>query len=118
MHTEVFEAALRQAVLCRDEALKDVLNDYKQYAGLSVHWVLVGSSGMGTRPPEGGVLRHYGMCAGKGRHLVKTIANTQFLENISTHPHNFQFRCAVLSPNFTVSALIASTVCSVSGPQA
>jgi hypothetical protein len=85
-------------VACRNDTLQEMLDDYKEYAGLSVHWVIVGPSNRLTRPESGGVLKHYTECSGKGRHIVKTIANTYFLENISTHPHNFQFRCADTEP--------------------
>lgn len=80
--------------VCRNETLGELLQDFKEYAGLSVHWVIVGSSGRETRPAAGGVLQSYGTCAGEGRHVVKTIANTRFLENVATHPHNFEFRYA------------------------
>eukprot|EP00892_Ulva_mutabilis_P000947 jgi/Ulvmu1/10853/UM007_0027.1 len=79
------------------DKLPDFLDAYKQYPGLSVHWVLVGPSGRRKRPASGGVLRHYPQCTGKGRHMVKTIANTFFLTNIATHPHNFEFRAGMQS---------------------
>eukprot|EP00892_Ulva_mutabilis_P000948 jgi/Ulvmu1/10854/UM007_0028.1 len=75
-----------------EQRLPDFLDAYKQYPGLSVHWVLVGPSGRHTRPPAGGVLQHYLQCAGTGNYVIKTIANTFFLANIATHPHNFEFR--------------------------
>jgi hypothetical protein len=77
---------------CRDESLQEMLNDYKERAGLSVHWVHMGPSGVDKRPAAGGVLRHYTKCEGHGNPKVKTIANTYYLENISPHAHNFQFR--------------------------
>eukprot|EP00892_Ulva_mutabilis_P000949 jgi/Ulvmu1/10855/UM007_0029.1 len=81
------------------QRLPDFLDEYKQYPGLSVHWVLVGPSGRRNRPESGGVLRHYTQCAGKARRMVKTIANTFFLTNIATHPHNFEFRYGALPVN-------------------
>jgi hypothetical protein len=79
-------------MVCRNETLKELLEDYREFAGLSVHWVVVGSDGRETRPTTGGVLQSYSQCAGQGRHIVKTIANTYFLRNVATHPHNFEFR--------------------------
>lgn len=79
-------------LLRKEETLKDNLDDYKAYAGLSIHWVVVGSGGRMSRPATGGVLQSYDTCAGQGRHMVKTIANTYFLENVALHPHNFVFR--------------------------
>ena len=81
----------------RDQKLPQFLDAYRQEAGLSVHWVLVGPSGRRTRPPGGGVLQHYTQCAGEGRHMVKTIANTFYLANVASHPHNLEFRCAAAS---------------------
>lgn len=76
-----------------------MLDDYKEYAGLSVHWVHVGPSSHRQRPRSGGVLHHYKHCDSQGDPKLKTIANTYFLENISGHPHNFEFRCALYSCN-------------------
>jgi hypothetical protein len=39
--------------------LKSILNEYKAYAGLSVHWVAFGPNGLKTRPESGGSIRHY-----------------------------------------------------------
>ena len=85
-----------RACTCRpDQKLPDFLDEYKQYAGLSVHWVVVGPSGQDVRPVAGGVLRNYDHCSGRGSPWIKTIANTFFLTNIAYHPHNFEFRCAL-----------------------
>ena len=85
----------RAGPACREaQTLPAFLDAYRQYPGLSVHWVLVGPSGRHTRPATGGVLRHYPQCAGTGHAIVKTIANTYFLTNVASHPHNVEFRCA------------------------
>ena len=78
-----------------DQKLPDFLNEYKDFAGLSVHWVIVGPSGQDRRPTAGGVLRNYSHCAATASPWIKTIANTFFLSNIAYHPHNFEFRCAL-----------------------
>lgn len=75
--------------------LKHLLNDYKWFAGLSVHWVMVGPSGRVQRPAAGGVLRHYSSCNKAPNVSVKTIANSYYVSGIKNHPHTFEFRCAV-----------------------
>lgn len=86
--------ALTRQQRCRSgSSLSEFLDAYRHEVGLSVHWVLVGPSGRRTRPEAGGVLRHYRRCAGEGRHMVKTVANTFYLSNVASHPHNFEFRC-------------------------
>ena len=76
-----------------EQKLPDFLDEYKSYAGLSVHWIIVGPSGHETRAEAGGVLRHYTHCNSAGSPWIKTIANTFYLTNIAYHPHNFEFRC-------------------------
>ena len=79
---------------CRPEQkLPDFLDEYKEFAGLSVHWVIVGPSGQDRRPESGSVMRTYDHCAAAPSPWIKTIANTFFLTNIAYHPHNFEFRC-------------------------
>lgn len=80
-------------MLCRDETLKELLEDFKLYAGLSLHWVLVGPNGREYRPGNGGVLRYYTRCQKRPEPTVKTIANTWFLESADRHPHNLRFKC-------------------------
>lgn len=40
------------------QSLKHVLNDYKLFPGIGVHWVQFGSGGHRQRPAEGGMMRH------------------------------------------------------------
>eukprot|EP00892_Ulva_mutabilis_P000848 jgi/Ulvmu1/10764/UM068_0054.1 len=75
-----------------EQKLPKFLEEYKAYAGLSVHWVIVGPSGHEMRAAAGGVLRHYTHCNAGGSPWIKTIANTYFLTNIAYHPHNFEYR--------------------------
>lgn len=105
-------------LLRREETLKDLLDDYKEYAGLSVHWVIVGSGGRKTRPAQGGVLQSYRTCAGEGRHIVKTIANTYFLKNVEIHPHNFEFRDGMqtVDEKFEPIPFRRKVVCAYVGP--
>ena len=95
------------------EKLPAFLDAYRQYPGLSVHWVLVGPSGRRNRPATGGVLRHYPQCAGTGHAIVKTIANTYFLANVAAHPHNFEFRHA---PTSVYALRVGGIMCSGTPP--
>jgi hypothetical protein len=81
-------------VLRREKTLKSLLDDYKHFSGLGVHWVFMGPSGRKKRPREGGVLRHYRQCSGGANAHVKTIVNSFFVDRITGHPHNFFYRCA------------------------
>jgi hypothetical protein len=70
-----------------------VLDEFKFFPGLAVHWVVVGPSDRKTRPAEGGVLRHYKKCATKINTQFKMIANTFYVSHVAVHPHNFEFWC-------------------------
>jgi hypothetical protein len=78
--------------LHRNQTLSALLDDYKFFGGLSVHWLLVGSSGRERRPESGGVLRYYNRCEAQGSPVTKIIANTFFVKNRAGHPHNMFFR--------------------------
>lgn len=69
------------------------MDNYKDNAALSVHWIWVGPDGRTTRPDTGGVLPYYTMCSEEADRHVKTIVNTYFLEGVDIHPHNFRYRC-------------------------
>lgn len=79
--------------------LKALLNEYRHFPGLAVHWIMVGPNGRDSRPHHGGVLRHYTTCAAKAHHSVKMIANTYYLANLRGHPHNFEFRGMAVAVN-------------------
>jgi hypothetical protein len=83
---------------CRKISLKSLLNDYKYFAGLGVHWILVGPSGHKVRPFEGGALRHYKRCSKTPHIEFKLIANGFYVEKACPkHPHNFYYRCVLFS---------------------
>ena len=82
-----------QGLLCRsNSSLKEFLDGFKHQAGVTIHWVLMGSSGQETRPERGGVLRHYQRCRKPPSDRVKTIANSWFLTNHAGQVHNFEYR--------------------------
>lgn len=91
---------------CRDVHLKELLDDYKFFAGLAVHWVFVGPSGRRSRPAAGGVLRSYRHCSGVADAAIKTIANSFYVANIARHPHSVEFQCAALRPRTLKSPLL------------
>lgn len=78
---------------CSEASLAALLDTFKMFPGLSVHWVMVGPSSRETRPAEGGVLQHYAMCEGTASSGTKIIANTYYIEQATGHPHNIEFRC-------------------------
>jgi hypothetical protein len=86
------------------DSLKELLNDYKLHAGLSISWVMFGPSGRETRPSKGGVLKDYDKCYLPQLGQFKTIANSYFLEGLTIHPHNFVFRCALHDSAHCVAA--------------
>ena len=79
--------------VCRQDTLKKLLNDFKMFPGLAVHWVVFGPNNRKRRPSQGGVLRHYTRCRPEAATHVKTIVNTFFVERTTIHPHNFEYRC-------------------------
>jgi hypothetical protein len=87
---------LRDLSLFSSKTLKSLLDDYKHFPGLGVHWIFMGPSGHEVRPREGGVLRHYRQCSPKANRHVKTIVNTFYVDKITGHPHNFFYRCAAV----------------------
>lgn len=76
----------------REKGLKGLLDDYKLFPGLGVHWVVLGSNGQETRPPNGGVMRAYDKCSAGPNMHVKTIVNNYFVEEIR-FMHNQIYRC-------------------------
>ena len=66
---------------CRGEAaeepdLKAFLLKNRNAAGLSLQWLLFGSSGHKRRPEPGGPLRHYSTCTGELAYQMKCMAST------------------------------------------
>lgn len=74
--------------------LKGLLEQYKEFPGLSVQWIMVGPSDREERPPHGGALRHYDRCKAFPHEHVKTIVNSYFVLDV-LHPHNQRYRYAV-----------------------
>ena len=80
-------------VVYRDQkSLPEFLDEYKEYAALAAHWVLMGPSKRKTRPETGGVMRDYNMCRRVPSPIVKSITKTHFLANIAGNPHTFEYR--------------------------
>ena len=66
----------------------DILTEYKDYGGLTLNWMVIGSNGHIKRP-SGGTLRNYNRC-GKNKH-IKTIVNTKYVTSPSGDPHSFNY---------------------------
>lgn len=92
---------------CRETSLMTLLDDFKLFPGLSVHWVMVGPSGRDERTVDGGVLRHYDRCAGQASQGTKIIANTYFLRRTASHPHNLEFRCVSSQAVHTIACPVS-----------
>lgn len=79
---------------CSGTTLKGLLREFKDYPGLVVNWIMFGSNGRMSRPPEGGTLRWYTQCNPKPNAHVKVIANTCCVANLPMPtPHNVYYKC-------------------------
>jgi hypothetical protein len=70
------------------------LQQYEQYGGLGVNWVIFGSSGH-TKRPQGGVLVNYHACLPAQQEQnthVKIIANTKYLLTMGDDPHRVYYK--------------------------
>lgn len=70
------------------------LQQYEQYGGLAVNWVIFGSSGHTVRP-RGGVLVNYRACLPLSHEQnthVKVIANTKYLMTVGDDPHRVYYQ--------------------------
>lgn len=87
---------MKSPITCRGKSIKDLLDDYRGYPGVSVHWIIFGSGEREKRPVEGGVLRWYLQCRQQPERFIKTIASSYHLLSFDLHPHNFFYRCGFL----------------------
>lgn len=55
--------------------ITETLAEFKDSPGLSLQWVLFGSSGRDDRPEPGGPLAHYTQCTGVLSYQMKCVAN-------------------------------------------
>jgi hypothetical protein len=89
-------------ILCRGVAakspdLKSVLRSFKGNAGLSLQWVIFGSSGHTKRPTPGGPLAHYHQCTGKLSFQMKCMANMYHATHhmmVGNTVHDCTYKCA------------------------
>jgi hypothetical protein len=74
-------------VLHRDESVAQLMQDYREFAGLAVNWKLFGSSGHETRH-KGLVIERFDRCAERNappNRCVKTIANPNRIRRCNVH---------------------------------
>lgn len=71
------------------DTLLSILENYRNFGGLTLNWMVFGTSGHVQRP-SGGVLANYFKC--HPHRLVKTIVNTMFVKDIGGTPHNFVYK--------------------------
>ena len=62
-------------VAAKDPDLKGVLRGFRGAAGLSMQWLLFGTSGHIKRPQPGGPLAHFTKCTGQLSFQMKCLAN-------------------------------------------
>jgi hypothetical protein len=69
-------------------SVPSVLRLYEEYGGLTLNWMLIGSSGHEKRP-AGGILPNYWRCAMWDH--VKSIVNTNYAVSHYGNPHHFHY---------------------------
>lgn len=85
-----------RGVAAKAPDLKGVLRSFKGNAGLSMQWVMFGSSGHVKRPTPGGPLAHYHQCTGKLSFQMKCMANMYHAANhmmVGNTVHDCTYRC-------------------------
>lgn len=69
---------------CADD-IRPILNNYRDFPAIAVHWLIFGSSGHIERP-EGGVIQSYTQCASRVSETIKSIVNPRRVKaGKSTH---------------------------------
>lgn len=94
----------RSSEAARAADISTFLQQYEQYGGLAVNWVIFGSSGHTVRP-RGGVLVNYHTCLPLSHEQnthVKVIANTKYLMTVGDDPHRVYYQD---SSHWTVNEL-------------
>lgn len=77
--------------------LKAELRSFRGNAGLSLQWVLFGSSGHVKRPTPGGPLAHYHKCTGYLSFQMKCMANMYHATHhmmVGNTVHDCTYKCA------------------------
>ena len=92
LHTTTYHK--RRGGTCSGATIHSLLEEYKDYPALAVNWIMFGSSGRQTRPPEGGMLRWYVQCRATPEPHIKVIVNSKQVQTVqSPHPHNIYYKC-------------------------
>lgn len=89
------------------DTLISILERYTNYGGLTLNWMVFGTSGHVTRPP-GGLLQNYYKC--HPHRNVKSIVNTKYVIDIGADPHHFTYMNGyfAVDVNFTIVPLYAN----------
>ena len=90
----------RRGLAAQDPNLKGVLRDFRGNAGLSMQWVLFGSSGHEKRPTPGGPLAHFYKCTGELSFQMKCMANMYHAARhvlVGNTVHDCTYKCALAS---------------------
>jgi hypothetical protein len=72
----------------KTKLIPDILKAYTEYGGLTLNWMVFGSSGHIKKPP-GGLLKNYYKCYPNFH--IKTIVNLAYVSN-TINPHYFHYK--------------------------
>lgn len=78
----------------KEDNIKKLLQDYEQYPGVVVNWLVFGSSGY-DKKPEGLVIEKYnlrGHLSFKENNVIKSIVQPKLTISTSLNPHNFIYK--------------------------
>lgn len=95
-HSRFIAINVCRGVAAKSPDLKEVLRSFKGNAGLSMQWVMFGSSGHVKRPTPGGPLAHYHQCTGKLSFQMKCMANMYHASHhmmVGNTVHDCTYRC-------------------------
>lgn len=79
----------------RHRDVRDLLDDYRQYGGLGMHWMMFGASGHISRP-QGGMMENYTGALGLNPHIKSIVQPRAIVRPASVHHCLFQHgQCCV-----------------------
>ncbi|MDR2161244.1 MAG: glycosyltransferase family 92 protein [Desulfovibrio sp.] len=69
--------------------IRDILDNYRKFGGLAVHWKIFGSNGYRKRP-KGNIINNYTTVVNYNTH-IKSIVQTVYIAGVS-NPHSFIYK--------------------------
>ena len=90
----VTEGHACRGVAVEEPDLKAFMRKHRGAAGLTLQWVMFGSSGIRDRPTPGGPLRHFNKCSAELSFEMKCLAASHHLaETPFIHPYFIHACC-------------------------